>query len=46
MGRVSAAGQLTRLLPERLEGRLPTVEALEAELAELPSSEDDATDGT
>jgi len=27
--------QLTRLLPDRLEGSLPTVEALEAELADL-----------
>ena len=38
--------QLTRLLPNRLEGSLPTVEALEAELAELSNIEDDETDGT
>lgn len=36
--------QLTRLLPERLEGTLPTVEELEAELAELPESGDGESD--
>lgn len=32
--------QLTRLLPDELRGRLPTVEALEAELASLRPSDD------
>ena len=31
--------QLTRLLPDELQGRLPTVEALEAELASLRPSD-------
>jgi len=35
--------QLTRLLPQRLEGALPTVEQLEAELADLDA--DDGGDG-
>jgi predicted nuclease of restriction endonuclease-like (RecB) superfamily len=38
--------QLTRLLPERLEGRLPTVEALEAELAELSDERPEGEHGT
>ncbi len=40
--------QLTRLLPDRLEGSLPTVEALEAELADLsePTPAEDGEAGT
>jgi len=33
--------QLTRLLPDSLQSTLPTVEALEAELADLPAPEGD-----
>ena len=40
--------QLTRLLPDRLEGSLPSVEDLEAELAELsePSPQDSGEAGS
>jgi hypothetical protein len=34
--------QLTRLLPDSLQNTLPTVEALEAELADLPARENEA----